>query len=103
MCAYKYWLWPFVAGGAYDVMSSKHLRGDLNYSWPTGEIAVMGAKGAAKILFRGRTEEQVKAGESDYQTKFSNPFPAARLGAPRLRAPASQALYFTRIILCTVL
>ena len=70
------------AGGAYDVMSSKHLRGDMNYSWPTGEIAVMGAKGAAKILFRGRTEEQVKAGESDYQSKFSNPFPAARLGAP---------------------
>ena len=62
-------------------MSSKHLRGDMNYSWPTGEIAVMGAKGAAKILFRGRTEDHVKAGETDYQSKFSNPFPAARLGA----------------------
>jgi propionyl-CoA carboxylase beta chain len=39
-------------GGAYDVMSSKHLRGDVNYSWPTGEIAVMGAKGAVEIIFR---------------------------------------------------
>ena len=39
-------------GGAYDVMSSKHLRGDLNYAWPTSEIAVMGAEGAAKIIFK---------------------------------------------------
>ena len=39
-------------GGAYDVMSSKHLRGDLNYAWPTAEIAVMGAKGAVEILYR---------------------------------------------------
>lgn len=39
-------------GGAYDVMSSKHLKGDVNYSWPTGEIAVMGAKGAVEIIFR---------------------------------------------------
>ena len=42
-------------GGAYDVMASKHLRGDLNYAWPTAEIAVMGAKGAVEIIFRGRT------------------------------------------------
>ena len=41
-------------GGAYDVMASKHLRGDLNYAWPTAEIAVMGAKGAVEIIFRGR-------------------------------------------------
>ena len=42
-------------GGAYDVMASKHLRGDLNYAWPTAEIAVMGAKGAVEIIFRGKT------------------------------------------------
>ena len=41
-------------GGAYDVMASKHLRGDLNYAWPTAEIAVMGAKGAVEIIFRGQ-------------------------------------------------
>ncbi len=40
-------------GGAYDVMSSKHLRGDTNYAWPTAEIAVMGSKGAVEILYRG--------------------------------------------------
>ena len=44
-------------GGAYDVMASKHLRGDLNYAWPTAEIAVMGAKGAVEIIFRGKTAE----------------------------------------------
>ncbi len=41
-------------GGAYDVMSSKHLRGDTNYAWPSAEVAVMGAKGAVSIIFRGR-------------------------------------------------
>ena len=41
-------------GGAYDVMSSKHLRGDTNYAWPTAEVAVMGGKGAVKIIFRGK-------------------------------------------------
>jgi propionyl-CoA carboxylase beta chain len=45
-------------GGAYDVMASKHLRGDLNYAWPTAEIAVMGAKGAVEIIFRGKTPEK---------------------------------------------
>ncbi len=40
-------------GGAYDVMSSKHLRGDINYAWPTAEVAVMGSKGAVSIIFRG--------------------------------------------------
>lgn len=45
---------PFQAyGGAYDVMSSKHLRGDTNYAWPTAEVAVMGSKGAVSIIFRG--------------------------------------------------
>ena len=46
-------------GGAYDVMASKHLRGDLNYAWPTAEIAVMGAKGAVEIIFRGLSPEEI--------------------------------------------
>ena len=45
-------------GGADDVMASKHLRGDLNYAWPTAEIAVMGAKGAVEIIFRGRRRKK---------------------------------------------
>lgn len=64
-------------GGAYDVMSSKHLRGDVNYSWPTGEIAVMGAKGAVEIIFRNKNvEEETK----NYEDKFANPLSAARRG-----------------------
>jgi propionyl-CoA carboxylase beta chain len=64
-------------GGAYDVMSSKHLRGDSNYAWPSAEIAVMGAKGAVEIIFRGKnvTEETAR-----YTEKFGNPLPAARRG-----------------------
>ncbi|KAJ3051554.1 hypothetical protein HK097_007434 [Rhizophlyctis rosea] len=65
-------------GGAYDVMSSKHLRGDLNYSWPTGEIAVMGAKGAVEIIFRN-VKDKTQA-EADYVAKFANPLPAAQRG-----------------------
>ncbi|KAJ3207610.1 hypothetical protein HDU83_001049 [Entophlyctis luteolus] len=65
-------------GGAYDVMSSKHLRGDLNYSWPTGEIAVMGAKGAVEIIFRHSADKS--AAEADYVNKFANPLPAAQRG-----------------------
>ena len=65
-------------GGAYDVMSSKHLRGDFNYAWPTSEIAVMGAKGAVAILHRGK--ENIQELEDDYTEKFSNPFEAAKLG-----------------------
>jgi len=65
-------------GGAYDVMSSKHLRGDVNYAWPTAEIAVMGAKGAVSVLYRGRKD--VEALEQEYVEKFSNPFPAAVRG-----------------------
>lgn len=45
-------------GGAYDVMASKHLHGDYNYAWPTAEVAVMGAKGAVEIIFRGKNVEQ---------------------------------------------
>ncbi|KAK6759389.1 hypothetical protein RB195_021151 [Necator americanus] len=65
-------------GGAYDVMSSKHLRGDVNYAWPTAEVAVMGAKGAVSILFRGSKE--VAKHEEEYIDLFSNPFPAAVRG-----------------------
>ncbi|XP_040061924.2 propionyl-CoA carboxylase beta chain, mitochondrial [Ixodes scapularis] len=65
-------------GGAYDVMSSKHLRGDINYAWPTAEVAVMGAKGAVSILFRG--QKDVAKYEDQYIRKFGNPFPAAIRG-----------------------
>ncbi|ELU15042.1 hypothetical protein CAPTEDRAFT_170203 [Capitella teleta] len=64
-------------GGAYDVMSSKHLRGDINYAWPTAEVAVMGAKGAVQIIFRGKDTE---AKEKEYMELFANPFPAAVRG-----------------------
>ena len=69
-------------GGAYDVMSSKHLRGDLNYAWPTAEIAVMGAKGAVEILYRSELGEQEKiaARTKDYEDRFANPFVAAEKG-----------------------
>jgi methylmalonyl-CoA decarboxylase subunit alpha len=73
-------------GGAYCVMSSKHLRGDINYAWPTAEIAVMGAKGAVEILYgrdieAAEDKEGVKAEkESDYAEKFANPYAAARRG-----------------------
>jgi propionyl-CoA carboxylase beta chain len=69
-------------GGAYDVMSSKHLRGDVNYAWPTAEIAVMGAKGAVEIIFRedARDPEKLKAREAEYKARFANPFVAASLG-----------------------
>lgn len=65
-------------GGAYDVMSSKHLRGDVNYAWPTAEVAVMGAKGAVQIIFRGRDDQDER--EAEYVEKFANPFPAAIRG-----------------------
>ena len=57
-------------GGAYDVMSSKHLRGDVNYAWPGAEIAVMGAQGAVEIIFRGRDVEERTL---EYTEKFANP------------------------------
>lgn len=59
-------------------MSSKHLRGDVNYAWPSAEVAVMGAKGAVQIIFRGK-ENQAEA-EAEYVEKFANPFPAAVRG-----------------------
>jgi propionyl-CoA carboxylase beta chain len=69
-------------GGAYDVMSSKHLRGDVNYAWPTAEIAVMGAKGAVEIIFRKEAgdPEALAAREAEYKERFANPFVAAKLG-----------------------
>jgi propionyl-CoA carboxylase beta chain len=69
-------------GGAYDVMASKHLRGDLNFAWPTAEIAVMGAEGAVKIIFReeAKDQEKLEAKTQEYSDKFANPFVAARRG-----------------------
>ncbi|MGH6953624.1 MAG: acyl-CoA carboxylase subunit beta, partial [Alphaproteobacteria bacterium] len=69
-------------GGAYDVMSSKHLRGDANYAWPTAEIAVMGPKGAVEIIFREDRADEAKIAErtEEYREKFANPFVAARRG-----------------------
>lgn len=67
-------------GGAYIVMNSKHLLGDLNYAWANAEIAVMGAKGAAEILFRKKTGAEYDAAVADYSEKFANPFVAASRG-----------------------
>ncbi|NWG53398.1 MAG: acyl-CoA carboxylase subunit beta [Hydrogenophilaceae bacterium] len=69
-------------GGAYDVMSSKHLRGDFNYAWPSAEIAVMGAKGAVEIIFRADIGDPDKIAQrtKEYQDRFANPFVAASLG-----------------------
>jgi propionyl-CoA carboxylase beta chain len=67
-------------GGAYDVMASKHLRGDLNYAWPTAEIAVMGAKGAVEIIFRGLSAEAIAEKTREYEERFANPFVAASKG-----------------------
>jgi propionyl-CoA carboxylase beta chain len=69
-------------GGAYDVMASKHLRGDLNYAWPTAEIAVMGAKGAVEIIFRqdAKDAETIAKRTAEYEERFANPFVAASKG-----------------------
>jgi len=69
-------------GGAYDVMSSKHLRGDLNYAWPSAEIAVMGPKGAVEIIFRADLGDAaaIEARTEEYREKFANPFVAASRG-----------------------
>lgn len=64
-------------GGAYDVMSSKHLNGDSNYAWPSAEIAVMGAKGAVEIIFRGKNVEEETR---NYEDNFANPLKAAERG-----------------------
>jgi len=69
-------------GGAYDVMASKHLRGDVNFAWPNAEIAVMGAKGAVEIIFREEKSDPAKlaAREAEYREKFANPFIAGARG-----------------------
>jgi propionyl-CoA carboxylase beta chain len=69
-------------GGAYDVMSSKHLRGDVNFAWPTAEIAVMGAKGAVEIIFRADIgdADKIAARTKEYQDRFANPYVAASRG-----------------------
>ncbi len=67
-------------GGAYDVMASKHLRGDFNYAWPTAEIAVMGAKGATEIIHRGKPADEIVRLTKEYEARFANPFVAAEKG-----------------------
>ena len=69
-------------GGAYDVMSSKHIRGDVNYAWPTAEIAVMGSKGAVEIIFRSEIGDPgaIAKREAEYKERFANPFVAAQRG-----------------------
>lgn len=69
-------------GGAYDVMSSKHIRADVNYAWPSAEIAVMGSKGAVEIIFRKdiNDPEKIQDHTESYREKFANPYVAAKLG-----------------------
>jgi len=73
-------------GGAYDVMNSKHIRGDLNFAWPTAELAVMGAKGAVEIIFKKEIansenpEIEIENKLEEYIKKFANPFIAAERG-----------------------
>ncbi len=67
-------------GGAYDVMASKHVGGDINYAWPTAQIAVMGAKGAVEIIFRGMDADGIAAKTKEYEDRFLSPFVAAERG-----------------------
>ncbi|WP_026621373.1 propionyl-CoA carboxylase beta chain (plasmid) [Ensifer sp. WSM1721] len=69
-------------GGAYDVMASKHIGADVNYAWPTAEIAVMGAKGATEILYRSELDDpdKIAARTKEYEARFANPFVAAERG-----------------------
>lgn len=73
-------------GGAYDVMNSKHIRGDFNFAWPTAEIAVMGPKGAVEIIFKKEIEvsddpeKKIQEKVDEYREKFANPFIAAERG-----------------------
>ena len=83
-------------GGAYDVMSSKHLRGDYNYAWPSAEIAVMGAAGACNIIFRNAEEAERLAQTEAYEAAFATPLAAAQRGAIITSVCAS----CTRLVLC---
>ena len=73
-------------GGAYDVMSSKHIRSDFNFAWPTAEVAVMGPEGAVNIVFRKQLEEaedpEARRAEliEEYRSQFANPYTAAERG-----------------------
>jgi len=73
-------------GGAYDVMNSKHIGADMNFAWPSAEIAVMGAKGAAEIIFKKEIKEaadseaKLKEKEAEYAEMFANPYNAAARG-----------------------
>src|SRR5207302_5456916 len=69
-------------GGAYDVMASKHIGGDVNYAWPTAQIAVMGAKGAVEIIFRSDIgdADKIAARTREYEDRFLSPFIAAERG-----------------------
>jgi propionyl-CoA carboxylase beta chain len=67
-------------GGAYDVMASKHIGADVNYAWPTAQIAVMGAKGAVEIIFRGMDADGIAAKTKEYEDRFMSPFVAAERG-----------------------
>ena len=69
-------------GGAYDVMASKHVGGDVNYAWPTAQIAVMGAKGAVEIIFRADAgdADKIAARTKEYEERFLSPFAAAERG-----------------------
>jgi propionyl-CoA carboxylase beta chain len=69
-------------GGAYDVMASKHVGGDINYAWPSAQIAVMGAKGAVEIIFRADIgdPEKIAARTREYEDRFLSPFVAAERG-----------------------
>ena len=73
-------------GGAYDVMNSKHIGADMNYAWPSAEIAVMGARGAAEIIFKGEISKakdpaaKLKEKEEEYIKHFANPYRAAERG-----------------------
>ncbi len=88
-------------GGAYDVMSSKHIRADVNYAWPTAEIAVMGPKGAVEIIYRSELgdPEKIAARIQEYENRFANPFVAAERGyIDEVITPSS-----TRLRLCRAL
>jgi len=88
-------------GGAYDVMSSKHIRGDVNYAWPTAEIAVMGPKGAAEILYRADLADKEKIAQriKDYEERFANPFIAAERGfIDEVIVPSSTRLRLIRAL-----
>ncbi|MBI3433733.1 MAG: acyl-CoA carboxylase subunit beta [Proteobacteria bacterium] len=96
-------------GGAYDVMASKHVGGDVNYAWPTAQIAVMGAKGAVEIIFRADTGEAEKIARrtKEYEDRFLSPFVAAERGyiddvimphATRRRVARSLAMLRTKTV-----